>query len=244
MTRRTVCAPARPHNPRRRARPPGTAHVARVPASTLAPPHPPEPRVGGRDRVREHPPEPYVGAAALTAASRYLRRSWLARSRCAPSAAPGRPTAPRAAVTRATRDSPGYGRRGGTASAHVRGLSPKTDGTPWLEGQLLDHLSGGHPVELRHCLRALLKPLAFEIGYVESDETSRLGWPGEPGVTPAAALRELLLGDPPPLLDPGPVTAALAAWRDRDPQRVGAVLDLVASLTAELEAPGPIEPGP
>ncbi|MFY0540854.1 hypothetical protein [Nannocystis pusilla] len=57
------------------------------------------------------------------------------------------------------------------------------------------------------------------------------------------ALRAALLDDPPRADDPAAVRAVLAAWRARDPERVAPVLELVASLTAELlPAPAPESP--
>lgn len=119
-------------------------------------------------------------------------------------------------------------------SVHVRGLSPRTSDASWLEGALLDLLAHGRDVELRHPLRDLIEQLALEIGYTRDDDGAALRWPADAPATPAGALRALVRADPPDRDDPGPVVAALAAWRARDPARVGPVLDLVADLTAEL----------
>ncbi|WAS96867.1 hypothetical protein [Nannocystis punicea] len=120
------------------------------------------------------------------------------------------------------------------AAVHVRRLSPRTADDPWLEGALLDLLADGPDVELRRPLRALLLRLGDAAGYARSDERPRPFWPAGADTSPSQALRAVLVDDPPPHDDPAPVRAALAAWRARDPERVAPVLELVASLTAEL----------
>lgn len=104
-------------------------------------------------------------------------------------------------------------------AVHVRSLSPRTADDPRLEGLLLDRLADGQPVELRPVLRALLL---------------RLGADDPPGPVRPADADAALRGDPPRADDPNAVRAVLAAWRARDPERVAPVLELVASLTAEL----------
>ncbi|MDC0666595.1 hypothetical protein [Nannocystis radixulma] len=125
-----------------------------------------------------------------------------------------------------------------SAGVHVRSLSLQTAEHPWLERLLLDQLEAGQPVELRQALRALLVRLAREVGYFQGDGDRRPYWPTDAGNSPSEALRALLLDDPSAPVDPAPVRAVLAAWRARDPARVGPVLELVAGLTSEqLPAP-------
>ncbi|PCC68331.1 hypothetical protein SAMN02745121_05102 [Nannocystis exedens] len=129
-----------------------------------------------------------------------------------------------------------------SAAVHVRSLSPRTADDPWLEGALLDQLADRPDVELRQPLRALLRRLGAELGYAGGDELPRPRWPADAGTTPALALRALLLDRPPGPDEPAAVRAVLAAWRARDPERVAPVLELVASLTAEL-LPAPAAAG-
>ncbi|MCY1070309.1 hypothetical protein OV090_36535 [Nannocystis sp. RBIL2] len=120
-----------------------------------------------------------------------------------------------------------------SSAVHIRSLSPRTADDPWLEGVLLDRLADDRPVELRPVLRALLLRLG-------ADDHPRLVWPVDADTPPDVALRAVPLGAPPRPDDPAAVRAVLAAWRARDPERVAPVLELVASLTAELlPAPAP-----